>query len=412
MPTSAPTETFSVVLVNDKHLLITEFDGNVTSAGSMDFQTAPSSVPTGGNAFSVFDAYNAFSWGGVVTSNGTDTITDGEGDDDFEGNPNYDFLMDGGFTAPDALGRGEIIIYDEWWGDYLQFAYYVVGPEAFRLIEIDGYNTDIFFAGSMYGQGTAAGAYSEASLQGPFVFGQAGENDFGLFTYGAAGQFTGDGSSAFTSGVADVNFGDGFPVNAGDIATGSDYWVYPNGYGGISIPGTTTDGLAEFGIYMVDPALNIADPNSTTGGGGALMTDLDVDSLGTGLVVPQDTNPSFSGNYAFIQDGYYENAATWSSFDLLGQMNSDGSSNLSGLVDFNDINNTGQNTSVTISGTFAGDVANPGRSTAQLNVSGSDASPQNITAYQASSDLLLHVDTDSSADGLGTIGFGVLQKQQ
>ncbi|HXW62994.1 MAG TPA: hypothetical protein VEJ45_10360, partial [Candidatus Acidoferrales bacterium] len=40
-PTSAPMETFSITVVNNKHILITQFDGNATANGSLDFQTAP-----------------------------------------------------------------------------------------------------------------------------------------------------------------------------------------------------------------------------------------------------------------------------------------------------------------------------------------------------------------------------------
>jgi hypothetical protein len=406
------TETFSIVLVNNKHLLITEFDGNVTSAGSMDLQTTPTS-PTGGNAFALLDGWNYLVFGGVITSDGA-TVTDAEADADGLYPPfqDIDFSFNGdSIDPPDSYGRGQISL------DGYEFAYYAVGPEAFRLIEIDGYTTDQFLAGSMYGQGAAAGAYSEASLQGPFVCGQGGLNDFGAYSFGAAGQFTatGDpGNPVFTSGVADVNFGDGSPVYAGDLVAGSSfatsYSIYSNGYGYISLDGTTTDGLANLGIYMVDPTINIADPNSTTGGGGALMTDLDLDSAGVGFVVPQATNPTFSGNYAFNQDGNYV-TTIYHSFDLIGQTYSDGSSNLAGLVDFNDLDNTGQNAKVTLAGTFAADAANPGRSTAQLTVSGSPISPQNITIYQASRDLLLHVDTDSGTTEVVT-GFGILQKQQ
>jgi hypothetical protein len=405
-PTSAPAETFSFVQVNTKHLLVTEFDNNATSAGSMDLQTVPASLPSGGDAFVLRDSYHAGAVGGVITAQGT-AITTGEGDDDYVGNPEY-AAYQGSMTAPDLSGRGTITLASSTLGT-LNFAYYVVGPEVFRLIETDNGQ---YLAGSMYGQGTAAGAFSAASLGGNFVFGQQGENDVGFSgLYGAAGQFTADGSGTFTAGVADVNEGDGTPVLAGDISA-SGYDVASDGYGYIQLPGTTTDVLTYFGLYMVDPAINIADPNSTTGGGGALMTDLDYDSLGTGFAVPQATAASFSGNYAFSQDGAYETGTAGGSFDLIGRLNSNGSSKLTGTVDFNDISNTGQNPDVNVTGTYADDGTNPGRATAQITVTGAAMSPENVTAYQASDDLLLHVDTDSPASNEGNTGFGVLEKQQ
>ena len=60
-PTSAPAETFSITVVNNDHILITEFDSGATASGSLDLQTAPTSVPTGGNAFALLDTAGALS---------------------------------------------------------------------------------------------------------------------------------------------------------------------------------------------------------------------------------------------------------------------------------------------------------------------------------------------------------------
>ena len=220
--TSILNESFSITLVNNKHLLITQFDGTATSSGSLDLQTAHTSVPTGGNAFAMMDTWDVTAFGGVLTSDGTSTITTGEADADEQGTQEFDFEVTGSFTAPDAAGRGTIILQG------LQFAYYVVGPKAFRLIEIDGFGSGLFLSGSMYGQG--AGTFSAASLTGKFVFGQAGENDLGFGFYGAAGQFTTNGTTTLTAGAADVNESDGpsFLVTAGDLS-GSAYFVNSNG---------------------------------------------------------------------------------------------------------------------------------------------------------------------------------------
>ena len=408
-PTCALPETLSVVVVNDNHLLVTEFDGNATSTGSLDLQTAPTSLPTGGNAFTVFDAIDAFTFGGVITSDGAALITDGEADDDLQGTVNFDFALTGSLTAPDAAGRGTITIIDPNFVSFpFTFAYYVVGPEAFRLVAIDG-NT--FAAGSMYGQGTAAGAFSSASLSNSFVFGLAGDTDVGIGADAAAGQLTTDATSLLTAGVADVNEGDGAPVAAGDL-TDSTYFVNANGYGGISLIGGTTGDLFEFGVYAVDPALNVADPNSAADVGGGLMTDLDADALGAGVVVPQSSGASFAGNYAISQDGIYvlSDGVTFSFFDLVGTVFSDGSSTLTGVGDYNDIFNTGLNSGVSITGTFAADGANPGRATAQVTING--GTPNSLAAYQASSALVLHVDVDSAVSTEGTVALGLLEQQQ
>lgn len=407
-PTAAPVETFSIVQANTKHLLITEFDNSATSAGSMDLQTSPTTTPAGGNAFALLDNWNLMCFGGVITASNGNVV--GEGDDDETGNPNFQFQIVGSVTPPDSYGRGLIDLYDYTYDGNLEFAYYVVGPEAFRLVETDGITTDYYLAGSMFGQGTAAGAFSTASLNGNFAFTNLGPEAY-FYNYAAAGQFVADGSSSFSSGVMDLNDVIDPPLLAGDISA-TPYIVLSDGYGYAEPPSNPTGFLNELGIYMVDPAINIADPNSTTGGGGALMTDLDTASLGIGFAVPQMTSATFSGNYAFNQDGAYATSTADGPFDVVGRIKSNGSSTLTGTADFNDLPDAALSGDQAVSGTFATDPANPGRSTAQVNLDGS-ATPDNVTLYQANDDLLLHVDTDwDTTNNVGVVATGVLEKQQ
>ena len=421
-PTSAPVETLSIVVVNDKHILITEFDLVATTTGSMDLQTAPASIPTGRNAFAVFDSSDAFAYGGVFASDNSTTITAGEVDGNFEGATDIDDNVTGSFSAPDAAGRGTFTLSGPTFkvGDLaaknsartitdlsslptIQFSYYVVGPEVFRLIEIDA---NFFATGAVYGQGSAT--YSIVSLGRSFVFGLSGDENFGIGQYSLAGQFVGNGG-LFNTGVIDVNEGDGNPILAGSL-TDSNYFVNSNGYASFKLPGQFTDGISAFGVYLVDPALNIADPNSTSGGGGALMIELDHDNTGAGIVVPQAPGATFTGNYALTQGGAYQTEETFSFYDLVGLVNSDGTSTFTGMADFNDILNTGLNPDIIVTATYIADEANPGRTTAIVTLA--DDSVHNITIYQASSALLLHVDVDSISEALGTIGFGVLEQQQ
>lgn len=403
------TETFSIAWVNNNHLLITQFDSNATSEGAMDLQTKPNSAPNGGYAFALGEPpFTYFSFGGVITSDGTN-VSAGEADDNYGGySPDFDFnpAVSNAITPPDASGRGTIMLYDYGYDTDLQFAYYVVGPEAFRLVEIDA--TD-YLSGSMFGQGTTAGKYTASSMKGSFVFDEIGWTNPAWFA--AAGQFTADGVSAFSSGQMDVNDGSDAPYLAADIS-GSSYGVNSDGYGSIALSPTNGSYLANIGIYLVDPAINISDPNSPLGGGGALITELDDTTTGSGagsgpaagFAAPQSTGANFSGNYAFNQDGYGD-LANGSNYDLIGALNSDGTSSLTGTADFNDLFNTGQNSGVSVAGTFAGDGSHPGRSTAQLTVNGSTTA-DSLTVYQAGSNLLLHVDmTDTN-----TIAIGVVEK--
>jgi hypothetical protein len=407
-PTTAPPATLSLTVVNNDHILIEEFDSNATTAGSMDMQTAPTSVPSGGNAFALYDVDDAFVFGGVVTSDGSATLTTGEGDDDLQGAPDYDFVVTGTFTAPDSFGRGTVTFVDPNFIPTFTFDYYVVGPEAFRLIATDG-NT--FATGSMYGQGSNAGSFNAASLTGSFAFGQQGLEDVGFGVYAAAGQFTTDATSSFTGGVADINEGDGTPVSAGAL-TGSTYTVAADGYGSVVLPSpSTTDTLANFGVYVTDPTLDLEDPNNSAGGGAAVMLDLDTSNLGAGVVMVQTSGATFVGNFATNDDGSYEISSVFSDYDFVGQGTSDGSANFDGTVDYNDLLNTGLNPAVSLAVTFAADTANPGRATGQSTLNGS-TTPVSVTFYQASNSLTFHVDMDSAVNATGDVGFGVAEQQQ
>jgi hypothetical protein len=76
-----------------------------------------------------------------------------------------------------------------------------------------------------------------------------------------------------------------------------------NGYGSLSLTSENFGDVDFLGVYMTDPALNLSDPNNTSGGGGALVIDLsDSEELPgvAGVLIPQtDTaTADFNGNYA------------------------------------------------------------------------------------------------------------------
>jgi hypothetical protein len=140
------------------------------------------------------------------------------------------------------------------------------------------------------------------------------------------------------------------------------------------------------------------------------MLDLDVDDIGVGIVAPQATTPTFSGNFAISLDGNFATSTTASWYSLLGEVTSDGTSKVAGLGDYNE-GEIALNPGVTLAGTYTADAANAGRSTMQLTINGA-ATPNNLTLYQASSSLVLQIDVDSPSDGVGNIGFGVFEQQQ
>src|SRR5208282_4605258 len=289
-------ETLGVQFVNTNHALIVQFDGSATSSGSMDTQTLSSALNDGSYAFTFSGVdssfYASIVYGGVFSISGGGSALAGTVDvDDFGATttPTLGTPFTGSITAPDAFGRGTITI-----AALPSLNYYVVGPEALRIIDVDTSDSGV---GSVFGQGT--GTFNP-SLLGSSVFGVE-SNSFGSL-YAAAGMFTTDPASLTFNGVADDNeFDNGVIVPRAPIS--GSYAVASNGYGNLTITAGDLGDVSVLGIYMTDPLLNPNDPNNTTSGlGGALVADLDGSTLnGTGVLTPQiDTSTAnFAGNYAF-----------------------------------------------------------------------------------------------------------------
>jgi len=419
-------ETLGVQFVNTNHALIVQFDGSATSSGSMDTQTLSSTVNDGNYAFTlsgVDTSYMPVVYGGEFSISGSGTALQGTYDIDDAGatkTPTLGTAFSGTITGPDAFGRGTITST----ALPLSLNYYVVGPEALRIIDVDSINantgagTDDSAIGSAFGQGT--GTFSNTSLARS-VFG-VGSNSLGNL-YGAAGMFTTVPGMGTFSGVADDNEFDNAIVVTRAPITGT-YAIASNGYGSLTIPAVSGTGqlgdVSMFGIYMTDPLLNLLDPNNTaTGLGGGLIADLDSATglNGTGVLIPQtDTSTaSFAGNYAFgaQADNVPRGADTGWEFDFVGQGSVDdlvlsGSGLLSDpFFIFNATGPDGIDTA-SFSGTIKPDHGNVGRYTFRLDM-GLTADPDfGSVIYQASGGQLIWLDVDASGD---SVFLGSMQQQ-
>ncbi len=345
------TEVFGVQFVNSKHALIMEYDGLATSSGSMDLQTLPSKL-NGSYAFALSGSDvndQPFAFGGVFTVAGS-SLTNGTidvNDVDSTGVVSIGKAFSGTISPADSFGRGTI--------SGVKIAnipvslnYYVVGPEAIRLIDVDSVAKSSFgiadsASGSAFGQG--AGTFSNASL-GPSVLAIAGNQ---LAQFGALAQFTTSSTSsspANFSGVGDDNEpANGVLTSPPVSAITGTYSIGSNGYGSLAFSPGLGD-INELGIYMTDPTLNLDDPNNTIGGGGALVLDLDSGQLGAplpggaGVIIPQTdattvatATSDFAGNYAAGWQNF-GNMGCGCEFDMLAQgtMVANGALSLTGLV--------------------------------------------------------------------------------
>jgi hypothetical protein len=400
----AGTETLGIQFVNTNHAVILQFDGSATSSGSIDVQTLPSAV-SGGYAITVSGvdpAYNGLAFGGVFSvTNGTLTGTIDSNDD---GTVMLASAFNGTMTAADRFGRGQLTGINVS-GIALTLNYYIVGPEAFRIIDVDGTDSAM---GSAFGQGSNSSTASNASL-GNSIFGIE-PNSWGYPLYAAAGMLIPDSGSGTFTGVGDDDE-EGSIVAASPIS--GTYTIAANGYGTLLI---TNEGLLDvtsLGIYATDPTLNLLDPNNTTGGGGALVLDLSPNlSGGTGLIIPQKDSAadSFTGNYSFDVRDYNGTSASGWEFDSAGQGSvASGVLTGSGLVNdgFGFFSATSElYTAVPFLGAAAPDVVNPGRYTiSPLDITAVTGSPVpfSIALYQASGGSLFWMDEDAAGLSLGSL---------
>ena len=394
------TETLGVQFANTNHALIVQFDGTATSSGSMDLQTLSGSL-SGPYAFTVSgvdSSYLPLVAGGVFSISGTSM--NGLVDVDDAGSVTLGTAFSGTISAPDSFGRGTITNT----GIALTLNYYIVGPKAIRIIDMDLNDS---FVGSAFSQG--AGAFSNASL-GASVFGVESNSDPFGFIYAAAGMFTTVPASGTFQGFADDDeFGS---VVSGSIA--GSYSILSNGYGSLTITNGGLQDVSALGIYMTDPNLNLNDPNNTTSGlGGAVVADLDVTLNGIGVLTPQTdtTTAKFAGNYVFgAQDFFACGVGSGTcEFDYVGQGSvTGGVLTGTGLLSdpFFGFGASATNSGATFSGTAAPDGSNVGRYTMiPFDIAAVAGSPFGFTVviYQASGEQLFWLDEDNFSLSLGAL---------
>lgn len=398
------TQTLSFTVVNANHLLITEFDSADTSSGAMDMQSG-AAVTAGfvGNYAIEGGGYlsgEAWSLGGVINS-AAGTAT-GTADQDIQGGVLTDIATGGAVGADDASGRGSLTL------GGITLTCYIVTTEAAYCTEVDDGGVTTVLA---FGQG-ASPAFSATSISGEYVLDEP--QPLGLSAFGPialAGQFAATSSTTSISGVVDYNEGGYVDPGPGpDTITGT-YTVGTNGYG--SLTGVTVSNNTDFttyGVYMTDPALNINDPNNTSGGGGALIVELDADDLGSGFIVPQTATSLSTINEAVSFSGV---AAPDEVINATGQIAFTGQGSFAGTNAVNDFNyNTEtftETSGVTLTGTSTADTTNAGRYTVVVTIAGTITN--NRVTYVASGGFAATVDVDSS-DTLVEVGSDLTEGQQ
>ncbi len=429
------TETFALAYTNASHALITQFDGSATSSGSFDLQsstTAPSSSTFSFVASGVDSSGVPVADGGVFVLDASSNLT-GAVDVNDGGTVTLNTAIPAGAASlgvSDSLGRGAVTGST---GIASAINFYVVGPEVLRIINVDTTDAAV---GSAYGQGTATGNFTNASI-GTSVFTVGG----GPSLYSAVGEFTTDaggaalrpdsarvhsnGTTVITNnfiGIGDENesvLNQNAPVLAATID--GTYAIAGNGYGSLSF----TDGLGSIsalGVYIVDPTLNILDPNNTTntaGEGGALIAEMDANLVGTGALIPQTDTllGRFTGAFAFGAQGYTNTDGVGNDeFDFVGEgAIASGAFTGTGVLSdpFGALTGTAvESSNATFHATFVEN--NPGRSGATLAVAASNNPPDfgtvdlTVILYQANAGQAFWVEMDNGMEFGGSVQSNTL----
>jgi hypothetical protein len=384
-------ETFAFAVTSSSHAVIEGFDGSSVGTGTLDTQATPPSDTTdisGAYSFS-FAGADLISTvlqpgGGVLTADGsgnfaTETVDYNDGGTVYTDTPTGDT-----YSTVDAMGRGTMSI------DGDAMAFYYVGPEVVRFVDVTG---SFLENGSLYGQGTLSP--SNASLTGSYVFGEDGIDNDTSGELGLAGDFTADGSGNLTAGVADINDGSGTIQSAVPLTLTLSYSISSSGGGRgtftVPVLGSLGD-VSSFNVYLVDPALNIFDPNNSSGGGGALLFDADSPVEAVGELLPQaaPSSSTFQGNYAFSVE-YVDD------FTSTGQFLSDSVSALTGTADGENLGSP--EPALTLTGSWALDGTNAGRVTNAFTFGFTPAQTYNYAQYIASSTVQLGVDITATDPG-------------
>lgn len=410
--TSGQILDFSFVLTSASHALLAEVDGDPGS-GTMDLQQHPSGGFTASQLHGPYsftmtgtaktNPATKVSFGGFFSADGVGVVNNGTLDANIAGAMSSSSFS-GTFSAPDANGRGTLQLTGS-----RSLIYYIISPKALRIFEAD---TLDLVGGSAFSRGT-----DPIFLANWSFYQHSGWSSTGITI--AAGQFfIVESDVVIQSGISDSNAG-GSPAipHTGIGVTGTALTFNADG----SLPLNIVDaaGHSTFLLYAVDRTIDMFDPGAPSSVdqgfiGNALLLHTDANINGTGFLVEapaQQISPAFVGNFSLqLTNAITTNTAT-NELDLTGVVSTDSSTHFTnGLADYD------ENISfsavpihgASFTGTFAADVANPGRLTGAISIpvpssagAYSFISPAttsfNVSYYQISPTHAFVVQTDTSA---------------
>ena len=369
--------TLDFVLTSSSHGLVTQFDGHGTGSGTIDLQTAVTSLSqfAGPYAFSLAGSDSGgypFATAGAFNLNSSGSIIGGGGVEDFNDNGVViSESLSGVATLGSGTGPGKIPLTTTSFP--LTFDFYPIDATHWKLIETD-YNE--FLAGDVF---TAT-----QSTVGTMVFTMAGGTSTtsvangGLMTYNAN----------TVTGSEDVN-------TDGTVLTQVGFRGTPGATG--LIGGRVVVTLSDF----VPATQWVIYPYS----GGLLMLETDSSAVTIGAAFAQSaTSFTASGGYGLNLSGINSNGPV----NYIAQFNASSptsSPNMSGILDDNEFATPIEN--LPLSGTYTPDSVSPATGRGLITAPttgklGTFLGALNLEYYVVDSSTVLFIDVDSAQVAVGT----------
>lgn len=367
------TYVLDFVLTSTSHGLVTEFDGNGGGSGTIDLQTAVTSL-AGPYAFSLAGSdgstnFAPFAMAGAFTLNSSGAIPANEGVEDFNDNGGVgNESLTGAAALGSGTGPGAITLTTTTFP--LTFDFYPIDSTHWKLVETD-YNE--FLAGDVF---TQTGASIPTGIMAFTIEG-------GISAPIAAGGFmTISGTSV--SGSEDVNNGSlltqvGFSGTAG-------------------APGTVGGRVLVTDLTDFSPAIQMVIYPSS---GGLLMLEADSLSVTSGAAYAQTPGAALAASQPYgLNLSAFNTSGPFEENDIAQFTTT--SSGFTGVIDINDNFGSGTTSlsSQTLGGTYTLDSPATGRGEASTTANSS--AYVSFIFYAVTNSQFLLLETDSIQVGAGT----------
>jgi hypothetical protein len=350
---------------------ISQADSTKSASAMVTIQFTSSSLK-GAYVFSFagFNSNGRFSVVGGFQADGNGNLTNGLEDLNGSGGVFTNVPFAGAYAVgPD--GRGSATITSSQRTTNFHFVLVAVGQA--QIVEFDPAENG---NGTVVQQDTSVLSLTTLAGNWAFFLSGAGPN---AETVADAGRFSLDSAGNITLGVEDYN--DGGTVNSNAAFTGTASSVSSNGRGTVSFSSTLGTSNFVFYVASVNQIFVIETDSAPSLSGAAFLQQS-----------PNFTNGSLTGSYAFLLNGVDNTELPLAS---VGQIAADGSGNItSGVFDENDGGSVVLDQALT--GSYS--VSSNGRGTAAVS---SATLTSNYALYLISGDLVVFVETDSSAIAIG-----------